>query len=52
MAKKREHYIIFKGDDIVESASSLEQAKEIYDKLPPKKRILDGRSIYKLVKED
>jgi len=48
----REHYIITKGDKIVANATSLAEAKEKFDKLPPKKRILDGRAIYKMVQED
>jgi hypothetical protein len=52
MAKVEEHYLIFKGDNIKGNASTLKEAKEKYDKLSPKKRILDGRAIYKLVKEE
>ena len=52
MAKIREHYLVFKGDDIAGNEDTLVKAKEAYNKLPPKKRILDGRAIYKLVKEE
>jgi hypothetical protein len=48
----REHYILIKGEEVVDSDSSLKKIKEKFDKLPPKKKILDGRAIYKLVKED
>lgn len=48
--KKQEHYIIFKGEEIVGTASTLKEAKEKYDSLPPMKAILDGRAIYKEVK--
>jgi len=52
MAIVQEHYIILKGDVIKDNALTLEEAKEKYSKLKPKKRLLDGRSIYKLVKEE
>ena len=52
MAKVKEHYLIFKGDNIKGNAWTLKEAKEVYDKLPPKKRLLDGRAIYKLVKQE
>ena len=48
----REHYILIKGEEVVDSDSSLEKIKEKFDKLPPKKRLLDGRAIYKLILED
>ena len=50
--KVRENYIVFKGDNIVYSTESLEKAKEKFDKLLPRQKILDGRAIYKLIKED
>jgi hypothetical protein len=52
MSKVREHYIVFKGDDIIVGTADLKKAKEEFDKLPPKTRALDGRAIFKLVKED
>jgi len=48
----REHYIIFKGDDIKGECNTLQAARDIYDALPPKERRIDGRAIYKLVKEE
>jgi hypothetical protein len=47
-----EKYIIFKGDDIEGNASSLDKAWELFNSLPPKKRLLDGRAIYKAVYEE
>lgn len=52
MGKLKEHYIIFKGDDIVGESADLKKAEEIYDSTPPKKRLTDGRALYKLIKED
>jgi hypothetical protein len=52
VTKTEEHYIILKGDSIRDNATTLKEAKEKYNKLKPKKRLLDGRSIYKLVKEE
>lgn len=48
----REQYIILKSEKIVDSATSLKEAIDKFNALPPKKKILDGRAIYKLVKED
>jgi hypothetical protein len=52
MTKPRESYIIFKGDEIVKECRTLEEANAVFDSLPPRKRLLDGRAIYKLVRED
>jgi hypothetical protein len=48
----KEHYILLKGDTIIGNASTIEKIKEQFNATPPKKRILDGRAIYKLVMED
>ena len=48
----RTHYLIFKGDDIAGSETDLVSAKKTFNALPPQEEILDGRAIYKLVKED
>ena len=52
MAKIREHYLVFKGDDIVFSEYTLERAQKSFDSLPPKSDRQDDRAIYKLIKED
>jgi hypothetical protein len=49
---KEEKYIIFKGDEIVGTAKTLDKAWEIYNGLPPKSRILDARAIYKAIYEE
>lgn len=46
------NYLVFKGDEIEASVSSLKAAEAKYNSLPPKKGRLDGRAIYKLVKEE
>tara|TARA_R110000851_G_scaffold78000_5_gene172075 strand:+ start:14251 stop:14406 length:156 start_codon:yes stop_codon:yes gene_type:complete len=50
--KIKEHYLIFKGDDIAGSETSLKDAKKAYNALPSKDSMLDGRSIYKLIKQE
>lgn len=50
--KAKEHYILIKGDKIIGNASTIEKIKEQFNATPPKKKILDGRAIYKLVIED
>jgi hypothetical protein len=49
---KEEKYIVFKGEEIAGTASSLDKAWEIYNGLPPKTRILDGRAIYRAIYEE
>lgn len=46
--EKHNHFIILKGDDVMDNAQTFEKAVEIYNTLKPKERI-DGREIYQLV---
>lgn len=50
----QEEYIVFKGDEIRFTENTLEEAEKKFNTLPPPKlgRKMNGRAIYKLIKED
>jgi hypothetical protein len=47
--EKHNHFIILKGDDVMDNAQTFEKAVEIYNSLKPKSRLIDGREIYQRV---
>jgi hypothetical protein len=50
--QKIENYIVFKGEEIVGNTTSIDKAWELYNSLPAKTRILDGRAIYQAIYEE